>query len=265
MTPIGRPGPLTERERFMFETCGYLVIPNALSQDEVDACLDASRRAHEPLGSGQWRQIGHLHESEPAIETLLDHSAVLPKARALLGDYFIVQSTWCTLQPAHSKAGGYHQDGSAVYEFRRLAIPTPLVQLRVGYYLTDQSRPGMGNMVMIPGSHSTQTPLPKGVIPDEDDLPIHEVICGEPGTALLFHQGVYHRTGSNSMDFDRYTMHIVYAPPWLVPSDRTHNAPDFVARTTPLRRALLGEWTRPEEPFGVGYSRPPFEDSEQSR
>jgi hypothetical protein len=109
MTPIGRPGPLTERERFMFETSGYLVIPNALSQDEVDACLDASRRAHEPLGSGQWRQIGHLHESEPAIETLLDHSAVLPKARALLGDYFIVQSTWCTLQPAHSKAGGYHR------------------------------------------------------------------------------------------------------------------------------------------------------------
>ena len=260
MPPIGKPGPLTDRERFMFETTGYLVIPNALSTEEVQACLEASRRAHEPLGSGKWRQIGHLHESEPAIESLLDHPALLPKVRALLGDYFIIQSTWCTLQPAHTEAGGYHQDGSGVYEFRRLAIPTPLVQLRIGYYLTDQSRPDMGNMVMIPGSHATPTTLPADIRPDQDDLPIHEVICGAPGTALLFHQGVYHRTGANHMDFDRYTMHIVYAPPWLIPSDRTQNDPAFMARTTPLRRVLLGDWKRPEEPFGVGYARPPFEE-----
>ena len=260
MPPTAQPGPLTDRERFIFEATGYLVIPGALSPSEVEACLSASRRAHEPLGTGQWRQIGHLHESEPAIEALLDHPALLPKIRGLLGEYFIVQSTWCTLQPARSKPGGYHQDGSSVYDFRRLAIPTPLLQLRVGYYLTDQSKPGMGNMVMIPGSHTTQMTMPKGVIADEDDLPIRETICGEPGTALLFHQGVYHRTGLNQMDFDRYTMHIVYAPPWLIPSDRAQNNPTFMERTTPLRRALLGDWKRPEEPFGSGYAHPPFED-----
>ena len=260
MPPTAHPGPLTDRERFIFEATGYLVIPGALSPSEVKDCLAASRRAHEPLGTGQWRQIGHLHESEPAIEALLDHPALLPKIRGLLGEYFIVQSTWCTLQPARSKPGGYHQDGSSVYDFRRLAIPTPLLQLRVGYYLTDQSKPGMGNMVMIPGSHTTQMTMPKGVIADEDDLPIRETICGEPGTALLFHQGVYHRTGLNQMDFDRYTMHIVYAPPWLIPSDRAQNNPAFMERTTPLRRALLGDWKRPEEPFGSGYAHPPFED-----
>ena len=260
MTPIGKPGPLTEREQFMFETTGYLVIPGALTQEEVAACLEASRRAHEPLGAGKWRQIGHLYETEPAIENLLDHPSVLPKVRALLGDYFILQSAWCTLQPAQTKPGRYHQDGSGVYEFRRLASPTPLVQLRIGYYLTDQSRPDMGNMVMIPGSHNPRMTLPQGIVPDEDDLPIHEVICGEPGTALLFHQGVYHRTGVNQMDFDRYTMHIVYAPPWLIPSDRMQNDPAFMARTTPLRRALLGDWKRPEEPFGMGYAHPPFQD-----
>lgn len=260
MPPVATPGPLTERERFLFEATGYLVIPNVLTPKEVEDCLAASRRAHEALGTGQWRQIGHLHESEPAIEALLDHPALLPKVRALLGDYFIVQSTWATLQPAKSKPGGYHQDGSGVYEFRKLAVPTPLMQLRVGYYLTDQSRPGMGNMVMIPGSHTTQMALPKGIVPDEDDLPTHEVICGEPGAALLFHQGVYHRTGANIMDFDRHTMHVVYAPPWLIPSDRARNDPAFMERTTPLRRALLGDWKKPEEPYGVGYAHPPFEE-----
>ena len=53
---------------------------------------------------------------------------------------------------------------------------------------------------------------------------------------------------------------MVYAPPWLIPSDRKRNDPEFLARTTPLRRALLGEWTRPDEPFGAGYARPPFEE-----
>lgn len=259
MQPIARPGPLTEMERFMFESWGYLVIPGALSAEETAACLAAARRAHGPA-AGQWHQIGHLYEREPAIEALIDHPAVLPKARALLGDYFIVQSSWCTVQPAGGPAGGYHQDGSAVYEFRRLATPTPLVQLRVGYFLTDQSEADMGNMVMIPGSHNIAMTLPKDVRPDEAELPIHHVIRGRPGDALLFHQGVYHRAGRNLMDFDRYTMHIVYAPPWLVPSDRFQNDPAFLERTTPLRRALLGQWSRPEEPFGVGYPRPPFEE-----
>jgi ectoine hydroxylase len=259
MAPIAKPGPLTDAERFMFESAGYLVIPGALSPAETEACLAAGRRAHAATG-GAWRQIGHLYESEPAIEGLLDHPSVLPKVRALLGDHFIIQSTWCTMQPAGGSAGGYHQDGSSVYEFRRLAPATPLVQLRVGYYLTDQSEEGMGNMVMIPGSHNVSTTLPKSVVPDTADLPISEVICGKPGDALLFHQGVYHRTGRNLMDFDRYTMHVVYSPPWLIPSDRFGNDPAFMVRTTPLRRALLGNWKRPEEPFGVGYPRPPFED-----
>ena len=258
MTPIGAPGALTELERFMFEVTGYLVIPNALTAEETDACLAASRRAHAAYPPGEWRQIGHLYESEPAIEHLIDHPAILPKIRALLGDYFILQSSWCTGQPSGGKAGGYHQDGSGVFEFKRLAVPVPLMQLRVGYFLTDQSHDGMGNMVMVPGSHNANVTWPRSIVPDQADTPLREVICGAPGTALLFHQGVYHRAGRNDMDFDRFTMHMVYSPPWLIPSDRSRNDPAFLERTTPLRRALLGEWQRPEEPFGVGYERPPF-------
>ena len=87
------------------------------------------------------------------------------------------------------------------------------------------------------------------------------MITGRPGDALLFHQGVFHCGTHNDMDFDRYIQHMVYAPPWLLASDRKRNDPEFLARTTPLRRALLGDWNRPREPFGVGYARPPFEDA----
>jgi ectoine hydroxylase-related dioxygenase (phytanoyl-CoA dioxygenase family) len=257
MTPIARPGPLTDHERYLFDVCGYLVIPDALTPAEVEALLAAARRAHEPLGTDQWRQVGALYEQESAVEPLIDHPSVFPKVRALMGDYFILQSSWCTLSPAGFPGGRFHQDGSGVYQFRRLALPTPLMQLRIGFFLTDQSDPDMGNMVMVPGSHNASLPLPNGASLEE--IPIAEVICGKPGTALLFHQGVFHCGTTNARDHARYIQHMVYAPPWLIPSDRRRNDPEFLARTTPLRRALLGEWSRPEEPFGMGYTRPPFE------
>jgi ectoine hydroxylase len=259
MMPLGRPGPMTDLERFQFETAGYLVIPGALSPEEAAACREAAERLHGPHPPGQWRQLGATYEQEPAMEHLMDHPSVLPKVRALLGDHFILQSSWCTMVPAGFSGGGFHQDGSGVYEFRRLATPTPLVQLRIGYFLTEQSRPNMGNLAIIPGSHNAPMPLPRQEAVDA--LPIVEVICGEPGTALMFHQGVYHRGTPNEMAYDRHMIHMVYAPPWLTPSDRLRNSAEFLARTTPLRRALVGEWTRPEQPFGMGYEKPPFEET----
>ncbi len=258
MPPYASPGPLTEAERFLFDVSGYLVIRRALTGEEVEPFVQAARRVHAQTPPGDWRQVGAAYESEPALEPLIDHPSVFPKVRALLGDYFILQSSWCTVSPPGFPGGGWHQDGSGVYEFRRLSTPTPLVQLRVGYFLTDQSEPDMGNMVMIPGSHNSSVPLPPGLSGDE--VPIREVIRGEPGDALLFHQGVYHCGTCNRRDYARYIQHMVYAPPWLIPSDRKRNDPAFVKRTTPLRRALLGEWSRPEEPFGAGYERPPFDE-----
>jgi ectoine hydroxylase len=257
MLPIAPPGPLTEMERVLFDIAGFLVVPDALTETEVAECLDAARRLHAPFPTSEWRQIGASYEQEPAMEPLIDHPSVFPKVRALLGDYFILQSSWCTKSPPGFGGQRFHQDGSGVYEFRRLAVPTPLLQLRIGYFLTDQSEPTMGNMVLIPGSHNATVAVPRETTPE--DMPLAQVICGKPGTALLFHQGVWHCGTRNEQSYPRFIQHMVYAPPWLVPSDRTRNDPEFLARTTPLRRALLGEWERPEEPFGIGYPRPPFE------
>lgn len=257
-TPLAQPGPLTDDERFLFDVTGYLIVPGALSASEVTACREAAERAHAAHPPGEWRQLGAVYEREPAIEPLIDHPSVFPKVRALLGDYFILQSSWCTRSPPGFAGGNFHQDGSSVYEFRRLGTPVPLVQLRIGFFLTDQTEPNQGNLVIIPGSHNARVPLPKGTPPEA--VPIAQVLRGEPGTAVLFHQGVWHCGTRNEMSYPRYIQHMVYAPPWLIPSDRKRNDPEFLARTTPLRRALLGEWNRPEEPFGMGYQRPPFED-----
>ena len=247
MLPLGAPGPMTELEHFLFDTVGFLIIPNALTAEEVKACNEAAIRVHKDLPQNEWRQLGNTFEQETAFENLIDHPSVLPKAKALFGDRFILQSTWCTMVPAGFSGGGLHQDGSGSYQFRNLATPTPLVQLRIGYVLTDLSKPGAGNLIVVPGTHNGKIPLPKGT--RSEDLSIAQEICAAPGTAIMFHQGMYHAGGPNTRDYNRYMIHMVYAPPWLVRSDRLKNSQEFLNRTTPRRRYLMGEFTHSEEAF----------------
>ncbi|MEC0265577.1 phytanoyl-CoA dioxygenase family protein [Paenibacillus anseongense] len=253
MNPISSPGEFTELDRFTFESWGYLLIPNVLSQEEVNECLEASIRLHQSAGTTGWAQVGRGYETEISLERLIDHPAILPKVRALYGDRFIMQSGWCTKQPAFGGVGGWHQDGSGAYDFRKLGYPIPLLQLRASFLLTDQIVPRTGNMELIPGSHRSQVQLPDSIRSNREDVPIGHVICAPAGSVLFFHNAVWHRTYAHDGDYDRYTMHYIYSPPWVRCSDRFGNNQEFLARTTPTRRYLMGEFERPDAPFGANY------------
>ncbi|MGH3486673.1 MAG: phytanoyl-CoA dioxygenase family protein, partial [Actinopolymorphaceae bacterium] len=90
-------------------------------------------------------------------------------------------------------------------------------------------------------------------------VPIGHVICAPIGSVLLFHNGVWHRTYRHDGDRDRYTAHYVYSPPWVRPADRFSNSADFLERTTPRRRALMGEFGRPDAPYGASYDPLPLD------
>ena len=50
-------------------------------------------------------------------------------------------------------------------------------------------------------------------------------------------------------------------PPWLRRSDRDATDAEFLERTTPLRRALMGDYARPAVPFAGGFPAIPFEEN----
>ena len=259
MIPLGEPGPMSERERYLFECFGYLVIPNALDQNEAEAALEACVRQHSPHPQDQWRQIGGAYEKEQALENLIDHPSILPKARELLGDRFILQSSWATMVPAGFQGGGFHEDGSSAFPFSKLAPNTPLVQLRTGFILTDQSETGAGNLAFLPGSHRANRKPP----PDAQDLPIAHTVAGPPGTAVMFHQGTYHRGTENRRTYPRHMFHTIYAPPWLHLTDRYGNDPAFLQNAAPMRKALAGVWN--DETAGFHMPALPWEQWENER
>jgi ectoine hydroxylase len=260
LNPEVKPGELTDTDRFIFESWGYIIIPNLLSKDEIDECHEASVRFHAGLdaASAQPRGRGSIFEHDPVFERLMDHPGILPKVSGLYGDRFILQSAWNTRVRPHTPAGGWHQDGSNAYDFKRLGNPIPLIQLRVSYLITDQTEPGTGNLELVPGSHRAGVGLPEAIRKAKGDVPIGHVLCAEAGTVLIFHNAVWHRAYDHNGDKDRYTPHYIYSPPWVRYSDRMENSPEFLERTTPLRRALLGDFARPDAPFGANYDPLPL-------
>src|SRR5215470_20278649 len=160
LLPLSKPGEMTAMDRFVFECFGYIVIEDVLTEAECEETLEAAIRLHKGHPKTKLLQLGKGFEHEPAIEKLIDHPAVLPKVRALLGERFVLQAAWCTVQPAGSQSVGWHQDGSSAFDFKQLGYPVPLLQLRASFHLNDQSEPFKGNMMLIPGSHRSRLDLP---------------------------------------------------------------------------------------------------------
>ena len=280
--PYGKPGEMTETERYLFETTGLLIIPDALSPEETEACVAASDRIHSNLEfvqkqqvmqaggeppasieewqSGGLQQLDNVWEAEPAFEALIDHPSVIEKVRALFGDTFILHSSWNTMVPGTDATGvhpdpnpktGFHQDGTGSYSFNTLGNhnglggtggPTPLVQLRIGFVMTDLSEPGAGQLAVIPGSHNAKMALPSGFSEDPELMTIAIEVNAKPGTAILFHQGVYHTSTPNYRPYNRYIQHMIYSGPWLVRSGRTGSDPKWLEQTTERRRLLMGDF-----------------------
>lgn len=254
-----RPGEFTELDRFMFESWGYFIIRDVLSPGEVAECLEASQRLHVSDEPG-FSQLGRTYESAECLERLMDHPAVLPKVRGLLGDKFLLNSAWNSkMRPGVKELEGWHQDGSAAYNFKELGYPIPLIQLRVSFLLTDQSEVGLGNMELIPGSHRSRVDVPECVLKAKADVPLAEVICAPAGSVLGFHNAVWHRTYRHDGAHDRYTQHYIFSPPWVRSADRLQNSPEFLSKTTPMRRALMGEFPQADAPFGGRMDPLPFE------
>ena len=108
-----------------------------------------------------------------------------------------------------------HDDG-----YRNLGTPIPLLQLKIGYYLSDMTQPGQGNLCVVPGSHKAAS------APDREDLQqwgrsagVTE-ICAPAGTAILFHNALWHSAGPSPATgwAARAMLYYAYEHPWMIAS-----------------------------------------------
>ena len=224
----------TAAERFFFDNNGYLVLEDFLDPDRVAALYAALervlerrrspefKRLHEPafadrLDSANAR-VMHLLAEDPLFLELLDYGPMMDYVHGLFNEMPHLHSTdaFYEVEGAEYHGRGWHIDGIQD-GFRNLKPHIPLLQFKVGYYLSDMSEPDQGNLTLVPGSHKALTE------PDSEDLQNSELfsgalqVCGGAGTAVLFHNAVWHTAGPFvRKEGKRVMLYYGYEHPWML-------------------------------------------------
>ncbi len=254
------PADITQSERFFFETNGYLVLENFLNNDHVarlQTALDRTivqRRIQQQAGivhTGMTRLIGeqstrifYILDDNPLFLALLDWPPMMAYVRALLNPKPHHHASDAIVEYASDLADrgpGWHLDGHD-NGYRNLGRPIPLLQLKLGYYLTDMTEPGQGNLTIVPGSHkATIEPAPAD-LKRHDLFPGALEVCAPAGSAILFHNALWHTAGLfRKPESRRVILYYAYEHPWMVASQEHwgYSKEFYNERLSPEQRKLF--------------------------
>jgi ectoine hydroxylase len=243
---------------------GFLAIPGVLGPAPV-ACLAAALdrvydeevarrhiRAREPM-----HLLGEIGRDDLFLE-LLDHPAVFPFIWRELG--WNIHLYHCHLDvtppltgPRRRPAWGWHQDGGR-QNLDLESDPRPRMSLKVAFWLSDVSVAGRGNMLIVPGSHESNT-LRR---PDHPELGFDpperaEPVLARAGDALVFDRRVWHSRSDNLSEHTRRVIFLAYTFRWVRPRDDLGIDPssERFRGLSSVRRQLLGEPASRDHQWGL--------------
>jgi ectoine hydroxylase-related dioxygenase (phytanoyl-CoA dioxygenase family) len=246
---------LTSEQRQSFARDGFLVVPNALSQEKVERLLDAGDRLAEPLlrrpkmtGRPEYNHLdlrpGLLREA--ALFDLVDNGSTVSLVVQLLSPNIHLHSTTliykrpeCPDAPTFRR--GWHRDIRIPRDLGHEALP--LVGIKICYCLTDFHQPDSGMTLMARGTHLRPTPLP---LPKGQVDPADAEVCDlrlNAGDAFLFENRIFHTATPNRSDRTSKVLMFGYAYRWMK-TEVYLEVPDkrYLAKADSVKRQLLGEY-----------------------
>lgn len=266
---------MTEREKFWYDTMGYLVVKDFLTSEEVDrlnAAFDASRDKMVEDGNsntgnsktlkGHKRSMftGMLEWEHPwcdPFRELLVHPKAIPYLNTLHGKGWRMDHSPFALFSNKGAEGlilhgpGHNYFGLAAYHFKNGQMRTGMVVFQ--FQLADVNE-GDGGFCCIPGSHKSNYPCPRDVIEWEADQDKVINIPCKKGDLLIFDEATTHGTMPWVADHERRSLLYRYSPHYLHYAGGYHKTsfPAWVDELTEAQRAVL------EPPYH--YNRPVIED-----
>jgi ectoine hydroxylase len=246
----------TQAERFFFDSNGYLVLERFLAEEHVARLLEALRRVvsrrrdwqgqgkpHTGMTqiAGDNTRIFYILGDDPLFLELLDWPPLWPYVTGLLNERPHHHASDAIVEYGPRGRGmGWHQDGHDS-AYRNLGPTIPLLQLKVGYYLTDMNGGGRGNLCVAPGSHKTAHHPDPADTRRTDLFPGAQEIRAPAGSAILFHNALWHSQGPWTQDDGaRIMLYYAYEHPWMLASQEHWGyEPEFYNRLSPEHRRLF--------------------------
>ena len=252
---------LTKEQRKSFDCDGFLVVPRALSKQQVNALTqitDHKARAFldkydVPLRA-EYNQLdlrpGLL--KYPATLDLVTNAATVPLVTQLLSPNIHLHSTALIYKrpsdanlPAMRR--GWHRDIRIPRDLGHQNLPR--VGIKVCYCLTDFHQKDSGLTLLARGSQELNTPLiiPKGEV-DPQGIEICDLKLNA-GDAFLFDNRIYHTASPNRSDRVSKVLMFGYAYRWMKQEVYLDN-PDLkvLQGYDPITQQLLGAYTDIDTP-----------------
>jgi ectoine hydroxylase-related dioxygenase (phytanoyl-CoA dioxygenase family) len=235
--------------RGSFEENGYVMIPGALSTEELElarAAADAvEARWREDLtlpGTRipEFEEIPAILEYGPIFFDLALHPRIFPLVREMLGpDISLIDHAYYITPP-----GGV-LDGEAWHTDVRKRVPgvnhsRSLMMIRAMIALSDVAEDG-GATLVLPGSHRQpdDTPIPRVETPEA--MPRAVRLTCRAGDAYFFNGNLLHSPGTNRGTATRRVLLFNYGHKWMRMWQGHEPSEALAARaTTPIMRQLLG-------------------------
>lgn len=243
---------MTGADRARFERDGYMIIRGVLSPDEVAHYAAALDRVYlSETKAGRVPHGGPMHllsavANCPEMADLIDHPATFPLVWSMLGWNIHIYHSHLDVHPPLRAARPFryewHQDGGR--QNREIeTTPRPRLSVKLGYWLSDVSGPGRGNLKLVPGSHlanwidgpprrDIEWPDPAGAIE----------VTAEPGDVVFFDRRIWHARSDNYSGHIRKVVFLGYTYRWTAIRDEVASlhASEMFARLSPVQRQLLG-------------------------
>ena len=267
---------MTGEQQRNFEEKGYVILDDFLEPHEVGRLLEAVEevagrlRESTGLGPDEPFAVRNALSQHDAFLDLIDHPKALPLVVDAIGWNIQIRTSHLDYRPPYPgrmRAGGvgrgdgedhqagyrnvnWHPDlaGSYLFEAPSLDGRLPFMEVKIFYALSDLSESNSGNLWVVPGSHlRPPQELRDGSAADPGEAVELRV---PPGTAVLWRTATWHCVGPNLSARTRKIMHVGYHYRWLRPTDYIEQDPGLVARSSPIRRQLLGALAAGSPPLG---------------
>lgn len=268
---------LSVRDRYLFDTLGFVVIRNVLSSAELDLAnkgIDKYNNSdfferknslrNSNLGSSGRRDCGSFltwpaEDGGDVFRSLLCHPNLVPLLNELCGEgYRLDHKPVLFAQP--NGAEGFDLHGGAVRSDGRYDFPIAYHVhsgqivcnlINVAVQLTDSPK-GAGGFVVVPGSHKSNFPYPSS---KEELQFIADTFGYQPeckaGDVVIFTEAVLHGAAVRNAPQERRVALIRFAPPTCAYArGYLNNHAEFEEYLTPSQKAVVAP------PYHLDQDRP---------
>lgn len=254
---------LTEEQRLLWRTDGYIAVEGALSPEEVAFYSEETDRIRALPGweqvsgvtpQGHYAWVERCKDQDPAAYMdrrdllpynqrfidLIDQSPVFDLIVDIMGPNILFSMSQAIVRPSTETFPGYtHTDGGEGQRDVRVTETSRPIAVKALYLLTDVHEPNSGNFTVYPGSHMREFRADRSP-PMTPNSPGAVQLTGKAGDCFIFSHALWHGPAPNHSGRARKTILYNYCQMFLRCYD-FDRVPDVAQRGTPRQRRLLGD------------------------